>query len=433
MKEIKWKIANIGNVPVYTVWEDGGGIDIIYAPFHQRVMSLTPFLRELSEHSIEEQLSIVPELQDSQYTLEQINAEQVPEDSTVHLSIGLSNNCTLRCSYCHANATVGDAVIDTATLRSVIDSAFVEATKRNNKEILVSFSAGGEPTFNWNNFIEAVVRIRKQERNKGIKTKIQMTTNGYYGNRKRNFIVKNLDQVTLSLDGIEDIQNKQRPAINGKATFRQVVETGQFFYKRKFPFGIRATVTKQSSNHLCEFVQYVADAIGRVPMAFEPVVPVGRAVHHDTADQNEVFAVDLEAFAKSFWSAYLIGEKVGIPVSTSSINLQKIVPKMCGAMALPALTVTSKGKITACHRDNDAMFSYGEVNSNGSIILDSERINEIRALSEAPPTCDKCFCRYSCGGDCPDLRINNLNRCVQTRYLTFRALEHKAKVVDVPD
>lgn len=425
---IGWKIVNIGDVPVYVVWRNNENVDIVYAPFHQRVMSLRPFLRTLSESTIEERLVNFPELKKPIFTLYQIHATQDQSLSTVHLSIGLSNNCTLECTYCHANAGLGKKVINFDLLMHAIDATYKKASEKGNEEILVSFSAGGEPTFNWKEFTNSISYIKSKEQETGIKTKIQMTTNGYYGDKKRNFIINNLSQVTLSLDGIKDIQNKQRPAVNNMDSFEHVVETAKYFYQKQFPFGIRSTVTRQGSNYLCEFVRFVVKEIGKVPMAFEPIAPIGRASQHIKIEKNDEFAVDLVAFSESFWSAYLLGEELGIPISTSSINLKKLVPRMCGAMALPSLTVTSNGKITACHRDNEGVYSYGAINPMGELLLNADKIAEIKQLSNAPPSCDDCFCRYSCAGDCPDMHKNGLNRCTHTRYLTFRALEHKAKM-----
>lgn len=426
---VNWKIVTLAEAPVYVIWQEKSDIDLLYAPFHQRVMSLKPFLRQCSESTIHAHLAEFAALGKPVFTLADIQARQAsPQFATVHLSIGISNNCTLSCQYCHADAGLGNKVIDTVTLRSAIDAAFATARQNRNKEILVTFSAGGEPTFHWKKFTDAVLYIRRRERESSIKTGIQMTTNGYYSDRKREFIVKSLNQVTLSLDGIRSVQDKQRPSSKGHDTFDQVVATAKYFYARQFPFGFRSTVTKDSSHQLCEFVRFVADEIGKVPIAFETVVPVGRAAPKMGKDNNVLFALDLAAVTDSLWAAFLTGESLGIPVSTSSINLKKIVPRMCGAMALPSLTVTSDGKITGCHRDNAGIYSYGAIDSTGTVKLDKNKVRALQRLSEAPVHCETCFCRYSCGGDCPDLRMNNLDRCSQTRLLTFRALHEKIKL-----
>lgn len=423
---IEWKVVKLGDAPAYVVWDDGDDLDIVYAPFHQRLMSFKPHLRHLHKNEMERGLERLADLQNPVFTLSQIlpRGDAERERSTVHLSIGLSLNCSMRCVYCHANAGTGSTPISDELLSRSVDFLFEDSLQKKVKKILVTFSAGGEPTFHWKKFQNIVQRIRDKERESGIATIIQMTTNGYYGDQYRKFIVERLDQVTLSFDGKREVQGRQRPSRNGQDTFHRVLSTAKYFYHRQFPFGIRSTVTRDSAGSLCDFVRFVASEIGTVPIAFECIVPLGRALPDIALSKSDEYAVDLTSFVDAFWEAFLLGERLGIPISTSSINLKKIVPTMCGAMSLPSLTITADGKVTGCHRDNAGAYSYGVIAANGMPELEDEKVLAVQLLAEPPASCDACYCRYSCGGDCPDLRIQGLNRCSQTRELTFRALRH---------
>ncbi len=156
----------------------------------------------------------------------------VERPKAFHLAIGLTNNCTLACDYCHAEAD-RDIKITHELVSQAITHAFCGAGKTPKKKMSVSFAVGGEPTMNWKEFVSTVEHIRKLEKEKqdGVeKVYLSMTTNCYYGKEKREYIAKNLDVLTLSIDGDEEIQNLHRPTRAYKGSYALVAETIKYYH-----------------------------------------------------------------------------------------------------------------------------------------------------------------------------------------------------------
>lgn len=340
-----------------------------------------------------------------------------------HLAIGLTNDCTLACDYCHADANK-DIKIDHALVMQSIEYAFSEAAKTPKKILTASFAVGGEPTMNWKEFTHTVDHIRKLESQayKGVeKVYLSMTTNCYYGSEKREYVAHNFDTLTLSLDGDEEIQNQHRPTRANNGSYDLVAETCKYYIDSgNVIAGLRGTVSAKSVNKLVGIVDHFYSKFGNgYTVTFEPLIQVGRALNGVLQPPGN------EAFALNYWAAKNRGRELGIRVSTSAANINRMVGRYCGAMAIPSFTVCTNGKITACHRDQDGVdYVYGEINTEtGAVLVDANKVAQNIKQTDMPESCDGCYAKWHCAGDCPDIRRVGYSRCDINRYLVFKQLE----------
>ena len=348
----------------------------------------------------------------------------VERPKAFHLALGLTKNCTLGCLYCHAEA---DKNIRTekAVVSQAIDYAFSHAGATPKQTLTVSFAVGGEPTMNWDLFRFSVDRIREFERKSvdGVKKVfLSMTTNGYYGEKKRSYVAQNFDTLTLSIDGFAAIQNLHRPTRLGNESYALVSQTCKYFLQSKsVRVGLRGTVSKASVSFLTRIIEHYYEVFGGgYAVAFEPLIPIGRAF-----DNPSIAPPSNEEFARNYWQAKQKGEQFGIRVLTSAANIRRLVGRYCGAMSIPSFTVCSDGQITACHRDQDASdYGYGRIDGIRNVVsIDNEKIERNISKTEMPSYCDSCFAKWHCAGDCPDLRRVGYSRCDVNRFLVFRQLE----------
>ncbi|MBI2839449.1 MAG: radical SAM protein [Acidobacteria bacterium] len=337
-----------------------------------------------------------------------------------HLGIGLTRNCTLACLYCHAEA---DKPRDAnwSTLQTAIEYAAAAAAKTPRRTLSVSFAVGGEPTMPWDLFTRAVVTLKHLvvSPDSGVdRLFLSMTTNGYYGPDRRQFIAAHFDHLTVSLDGDQNIQDLHRPNRAGRGSYAVVCETIRHFLTvPTLRLGIRSTVSAKSVDHLPMIIQRFACEFGRgFVVAFEPLVPLGRALVSPTLQPPE-----LTVFLEKFKQAEEIGAELGIRVTSSGPSLKRLITRYCGAMTIPSFAVCVDGQITACHRDHGGTdYGYGTIQANsGKIILDQERLNHIAELNAVPEACCACFARWHCAGDCPDLRRIGWSRCHFNRAVLY--------------
>ncbi len=339
-----------------------------------------------------------------------------------HLAIGLTHNCTLNCVYCHAEAD-RDIRIDDRIISASIDHAFERAGSTPKKTLSVSFAVGGEPTMNWGTFTATVDRIRQleSEASQGVdRVFLSMTTNCYYGARRREYIAENFDTLTLSIDGYAEIQDRHRPNRRFGGSYAVVADTCDFFlHDPRVEAGLRGTVSKLSVGHLTDIVDHYRTRFGTgYTVAFEPLIMIGRAVRGDLSPPtNQEFAIELRKARER-------GVECGIRIVTSAANIDRLVGRYCGAMAIPSFTVCTDGTITACHRDQDGKdYGYGKIDpASLEIVVDDSRVMANVAQTDPRPECDGCFARLHCAGDCPDIRRVGYSRCDTNQFLIYKQL-----------
>ncbi len=134
--------------------------------------------------------------------------------------------CNFKCVYCQANSRSlkekkYDMDLDTA--KKTVDFIF----NTPNPSIGIEFQ-GGEPLVNWSVVKFIVEYSRKKEEESNKKFKIDLVSNLTLMTKKRlNFLIKNNVMICTSLDGPEEIHNKNRPWPNGnsyKETTRWIKE-----------------------------------------------------------------------------------------------------------------------------------------------------------------------------------------------------------------
>ena len=251
---------------------------------------------------------------------------------------------------------------------------------------------------------------------------MSMTTNGYYSLDVAHYVSEHIDNVLLSFDGPEDIQNIHRPPCYGEESHSLVFQTAQYLSSHARSFSIRPTVSSYSVNRMPEIVAYFHNALGsKYHLVFEPLVPLGRAV----INQKIVKEPSKKGFVRYYIKAKEEGLQRGIEIRTSAANHKRLVTSFCGAMSIPSFTVTTKGLVTTCERDSDGKFySYGRyVQESRSFEFDQDRIDKNNQLLSIPSKCQSCFCKWHCAGDCPDVRSINYERCYVNRELIRHELE----------
>ncbi|MCK1604754.1 radical SAM protein [Bradyrhizobium sp. 166] len=318
------------------------------------------------------------------------------------LSLAVAQKCNLGCTYCYAaqgefGGAPKDMPLETA-LRSVqllIDGA--EPGARVNLAFL-----GGEPLTN-----RAVLRAATEHtlalaQPRGINATFSITTNGTLLTADdASFFERHGFAVTVSLDGLRDVHDHQRPFRNGAGSFDRIMERVRplLAAQRKMQVSVRATVTPGNSS-LRESLDYFLD-LNFHSVGFSPVL-------HASARNQEVSAHDLEDFlaemiecGAEFERRLQRGERYAF---TNVINALREIhrgthrPYPCGAGA-GYLGVSADGDLAACHR-----FVGDEAGRMGNLSTGVDQAAQARWLAERhvhhQVPCRDCWARYLCAGGC---------------------------------
>ena len=330
--------------------------------------------------------------------------ESIPHESGFEINyrptvavLCLTNTCNFNCVYCYASA--GEQKKEELPVilgKKAIDLVHDNAILMQLNSFDVSFHGGGEPTLLFKKLIE----LTKYARSKNLPSAIELTSNGYWGKKKLDWVLSNVDRLTISFDGIEKTQNSQRPLLNGQKTFQHVFKNLKKLDENNFSYGIRVTATDQSIEELPKSIEFLCQKTNCQTIQVEPAFSHGRAV------KNNKRLTKNKIFVENFMKAYDIACSFGRQIYYSGSRPWVISDIFCSAN-YNALVVTPEGRLTSCYEISEEThklakyFHFGRIEPDKIIIDQNVRKNFAGMIDERKQNCKECFCYWHCAGDCP--------------------------------
>ena len=294
--------------------------------------------------------------------------------------------------------------------------------------IRVCFHGGGEPSLEMG-LIRSVVG-RSDEIGAGKETTFLITTNGTAPFSDYKWMMSRSFKISISMDGLPDIQNRNRALVGGGKSSPIVQETVRSFVREGYPFTIRMSYSSDTS--MAETLEYLA-RLGVRSVHLEPIFPYGRS--YDTIDfgprsVGPVASPLPKEMVQKFLEAMDTCEMIGIVIHNSHfMNLSSSSAYFCGLAAGRAMVVTHDGILTGCleivdGQDPDIeVFRCGSWNPLAhSFELDQEQLKRLRARhADGLNPCSKCFARYTCAGGCAAKAVRQHRNFYQrdTPYCAF--------------
>jgi len=317
-------------------------------------------------------------------------------------------NCNLRCVYCYANA--GEALTPNMPIEiaeSAIDLIVKNALKTRQKSVSLGFHGGGEPFLPGHKdvVIRSTEYFRRKARLNNLQSSVGAVTNGVMRSDYLDWVVQNFDSLSISLDGTEDIQNRQRPKYSKTrdgASFPEVLSSIKFLEERKFKYGVRATITSETVGRMSEIVDFFASICPSVSSYhLEPLFECGRCkTTKELAPTEEAFLINLIEAQKT-------AKALGKSVYYSGGSLEKISDHFCGA-AGSNFFVTPLGDVTTClevcraEDPRSQIFYIGKYNpQTKKFEFDQNKLANLKNRKVGNmPYCADCFAKFNCAGDC---------------------------------
>ena len=322
-----------------------------------------------------------------------------PRRITVNnLALFLTTSCNLRCVYCYGSG--GEIDLPDLTLEEI--EAFLKVFKTARG---IMFHGWGEPTLRFD-------LIREVVKKHGRRYQYSIGTNGVYGSSRHRveiarFLAENKFGVTLSLDSIPEINDRQRPRANGEGSTAEVLETMRVFKKYGVQFGVRAGVSAGGLDYMEDFL-YFMKKLGVRGFKIEPVFESGRARRE--RDKSEFARMpDLLEFGRNLVGIWKLGQKIGVKVDSTYLPF-KVRRSFCGATEGSCLVLYNTRLIGTCWEEMlnpSSPFVVGKMEkSNGDyrvfIFRDRlERLHERSHIALEDERCRRCPLKYSCSGGCP--------------------------------
>jgi uncharacterized protein len=332
-----------------------------------------------------------------------IPTETLIQFSPTSVTIMPTSDCNLRCVYCYSLGGESKTILNVEVAKAAIDYCAENAVRSKHGALSISFHGGGEPTIGWNILTKSVKYAMALAQNYDLKLHTTLVTNGVFGDKKCEWIGRNISSIIVSLDGPEDVQNNQRPLAMGGGTFHIVQRTLAGFDKDNVKYTVQSTVTKRSVNTMGQLVKLMHKHTGVIGIHFEPLVFCGRCL------KTKWQSPDTEMFIQRFREAANIGEKLGIDIYYSGAAIRQPLSKRFCGVSKPNFIVTPAGYVTSCVEVTDAAhrsaetFIYGQYdNQRKKFVFDHAKIGQLRSLTvENRQYCNDCFLKWHCSGDCP--------------------------------
>lgn len=401
-----------------------GDIAIVYAPLLGKFFSV-----DVDGISLIKAYIANPKEEDGfcQYLLENEFFQEValPEGRVgekygpTELYISLTSGCNLACRYCYARAGENTRRLSWKRIVVSIEQLYRYAKEKGENKVEITFHGTGEATVEWKTLVKTV-EYALQELPKDWKLYFSLVTNGVLlSDEKVRFLQSHEFSITVSMDGLERVQNLQRPYRNGRETFSAVVEGIRLLVKYGVEFGVRTTITGVNQEEMVEFVKFCS-GIGCKAVYLVPYSRAGRG-------EEGIVPVDSEKFVQDY--VYLLekSEEWEIKVHTLSDDLGRISAGFCDADG-SIFAVMPDGHVSSCTRVTRAdealakMFFIGEVTEDG-VLMDQEKISQLRQLNVYSfAECDNCFARFVCAGGCHADRLTgelSEESCYVTREVVW--------------
>ena len=337
----------------------------------------------------------------------------------------LTNQCQLRCVYCYAAASaLSRHDLSPELGYAAIDYVCQTAMELGQSHFDLSFHGGGEPTFAWK-VLQACTDYARQ---KPLPARITLTSNAAWSSSQRDWIIANIDSLSISVDGTPETQNLQRPFVSGRGSSDIVMGNIKALDRHGIPYGLRLTATGPWKQ-IPEDMRFICRETRCQVMQIEPAfnsLPGGHGVPE---------AADCQAFAEAFLEAFEVAVRARRRLYYSGARPGVVTTKFCAA-PYNALIVNADGNLVTCYEVDKkthplaGISTIGRIENRQVMIDEAARKRLHTLLDERRASCRGCFCYHTCAGDCytrtfqsgPTGHLAHGPRCDMNRAITREML-----------
>ncbi len=325
------------------------------------------------------------------------------EPQTLTAWLHVTNNCNLACPYCfvaknkeHLDSEIGERAVN-AIFRSAVAHGF--------RRVALKY-AGGEPTLNFPHVLALHDHARRLAAEDGLQLRGVLLSNGTVMTRAMIDEMRKRElRLMISLDGIHEVHDRQRPFVNRRGSFAAVETTLNLLETEGFAPSISITVTRANLTALAATVAYVLDR--------------GLPFTLNLYRENECsagcaeLAFDDESVIRAMRAAFAEIEARLPRASVIGALLDLARAYMPHAYACGAghsyLVVNHRGGIAKCHMELDHPVAH--VSAPDPLRLIQEDRGGLQNVPvDEKEGCRECPWRYWCAGGCPALTYRATGR-----------------------
>lgn len=366
------------------------------------------FFREMAKGPIEVEDPFMVDLLNVFVRKGILNPKETPETypsfdrflDTDQISILPTMQCSLRCRYCVTFGGSTNLSASFEAMKSVVDYIVDRNLKRGEKKLSLSFSGGGESMLEFDKIRKVVDYTKNLAHKAGLLLQVTMTSNGLWTPKQRDYVIRNLTRVTVSLDGPQDLHDRNRPLPNGKGSFEYIWPNVQAIDESGMNYIIQNTITPLTFREVARIYNFYAEHLDPKEILFDHAVPYGRYGDNKWGKYDPDFLTRI--YPELILKAIANGDCLVIGGVFHPTVYSWVPQKDASAAIWPRNVVTMTpdehltliGEISNLN-DPNARFCYFGKYENGQLKVSEKQYNA--AIEHLDKTrCKECMFLYSC-------------------------------------
>ncbi|MCL2070951.1 MAG: thioether cross-link-forming SCIFF peptide maturase [Oscillospiraceae bacterium] len=344
--------------------------------------------------------------EDSRYNY-QSYAETAVDAPLKALCLHVSHDCNLKCEYCFADSFVNQAECCGESSQMSVETAkqAIELLVRESGErvVLEADFFGGEPLMAWETVTAAVDYARANESKWGKTFRFTITTNGLLlDDDKIAYINEQMSNCVLSLDGRKSVNDRVRPAHNGKGSFDLVIDKYKKLIQSRTKPGftdcyVRGTFTAYNLDFSEDVIELAR--LGFENVSIEPVTAAADDLPYAIRREH------LPQIYKQYERLFRLIKSRRLKVNFFHFNIDLkggpcVIRRLrgCGC-GNEYLAVAPSGRIYPCHR-----FAENDRWHMGGVSIGPHEIDIKKYFAKthiySKTDCPDCWARFYCSGGC---------------------------------
>ena len=305
----------------------------------------------------------------------------------------VTNNCNLRCPYCYVRKSAEG--MDEPVGRASVEAVMKSAVAHGFHAVKLKY-AGGEASLNHRLVISLHAYARELANAYGLELQATLLSNGVRLPQDLVQVCKAEDiRVMISLDGLGDRHDVQRPFASGRPSFHLVERTINRLIKQEHAPHLSITMTSRNSRGLAEVVRFALER--------DLTFSLNLFRDNDCAASFPDLRYEEQAMTDDLLSAFRVIEEFLPRWSVLGSVLdrgQLLQPRQrsCG-VGQDYVVIDQQGKVAKCHMEIER--TLGDVFVDDPLqLVQGDRTTALNLLVDEKEGCRDCTWRYWCSGGC---------------------------------
>jgi uncharacterized protein len=315
------------------------------------------------------------------------------DSSVLTAWLHITNACNLRCPYCYVHKSAEG--MDEATGTAAVEAVVASAARHGFSAVKLKY-AGGEASLNHRLMVRLHRLARERTAESGLRLDATLLTNGVALPMP---LIETLKaegiKVMLSLDGVGDQHDRQRPTLNGRASFPLVEATIAKLVEHGLAPHLSITITNRNAEGLAEVVRFALDR----DLTFSLNFFRDNECAASSADLQYTEQAIIDAMLGAF---DVIGERLprwsvlGAVLDRGQLLERR--QRSCG-VGQDYVVIDQRGGVAKCHMEIER--TLGDVFTSDPLrLVRTDRSSALNLAVEEKEGCKSCAWRYSCSGGC---------------------------------